>query len=152
MEELGIGPPRNRRYLLAWRERFRQGRYGPGGTLEHVKDGEAELRIVELPVSGEGLAMTAPAPKRKIIINMPPGGSASDITALPSKSIPGVKIKAGNIITGPWVLPLPGRQRAKMVVKEGMWEIRRGRKIDGGERRRAEVQAKRRGEEKRAPR
>lgn len=136
LEELGVGPPRNRRYLLLWRDKFRKGQYGPGGSLEHVKGGEAELQIVENS-------------NRKIIVNVPVGGSASDLGAQPEK-VAGLKIKHGNIITGPYVLPVKGNTGAKIVVKEGMWEIKRGRKIDGGERRRAEVQAKRRGEEKKS--
>jgi hypothetical protein len=147
MEELGIGPPRNRRYLLHWREKFRNGIYGPGGTLQHVQDGRAELRIVEVPIP-----RPVPHDKRKIIVNVPLGGSIAEPEALPTEKIPGLKIKHGHTITGPHVLPASGRGRAKMIITEGMWEIKRGRKIDGGERRRAEVQAKRRGEERRAAR
>lgn len=150
MEELGIGPPRTRKYLLACRQKFRNGIYGPGGNLQYVKKGEAELQVIEVPVSPESLAPGEQPYKRKMIVNVPPGGSVADLKALPDKKIPGLKIKHGNAICGPYVLPAKGGGRAKIAVKEGMWEVKRGRKIDGGERRRAEVQAKRRGEEKRA--
>ncbi|PBP25160.1 hypothetical protein BUE80_DR004031, partial [Diplocarpon rosae] len=95
LKELGVDPPRSRRYLLRWREKFRNGQYGIGGDLKHVKKGVAELRIAEFP-------------------------------------------------------PLKGGKTAKLEVKEGLWEDRRGHKIDGGERRQAEVRAKKRGEQKRA--
>jgi hypothetical protein len=86
---------------------------------------------------------------KKIVVNVAAGGSAEGMPAEQLKAVKGVKIKSGNTITGPHVLQIRGKA-AKIEVKEGLWEIRRGRKIDGGERRQAEVRAKRRGEEKRA--
>ena len=161
LKEIGINEPRHRRYLQLWTHRYRQGRYGPGGTLQHVKDGVAELRIVHIPqtttqTGDETVSGIGPGGHwkrmKKIVVNVPAGWRAMDIPAeelgqlVPVK---GFQIKAGHTITGPFAQPTRGRA-ARITVTEGMWEERRGRKIDGGERRRAEVQAKRRGEERRA--
>jgi hypothetical protein len=43
-------------------------------------------------------------------------------------------------------------QKAQIKVKEGLWEERRGHKVDGGERRKAEVRFKRRSEERKKAR
>ena len=153
LKELGIEPPRSRRYLLRWREKFRNGQYGVGGEFKHVADGEALVRVVEVPVSGNSPATATLSPgKRKIVVNVAAGGSALEKPAeqlVPAKSL---SIKGAQTIVGPHVQPLKGGQGAKIVVKEGLWEDRRGHKIDGGERRQAEVRAKRRGEERRAAR
>ncbi|KAG9234462.1 IGR protein motif-domain-containing protein [Amylocarpus encephaloides] len=150
LKELGIDPPRTRRYLLRWREKFRRGQFGIGGDIQHVADGAAELRVVEIPAPGRttGTATLTPG-MRKIVVNVPAGGSA----LIPrEKLVPvkGFRIKGAHTIVGEHALPLKGGIAAKLEIKEGLWEERRGHKIDGGERRQAEVRAKRRGEEKRA--
>jgi hypothetical protein len=142
----GIEPPRNRRYLLRWREKFRNQEYGVGGDFKYVEDGKAEVRIVELPAKSDHASQIGP---RKIVVNVAAGGSVAEIPAGQLKPVKGVKIKGAHTIVGPHVLPLKGGNGAQIVVQEGLWEVRRGRKIDGGERRAAEVQAKRRGEERR---
>ncbi len=154
-KELGIEPPRNRRYLLSQREKFRKGEYGIGGDLQHVKDGVALLRVVALPPSEHSAAPVTPtlypfAPKRRVVVNVPEDGSALESPA--EKPIKGIKLKGGNKITGHCVLPVQGGKLAKLQVVEGLWENRRGRKIDGGERRRAEIRFKRRAAERRATR
>ncbi|EPE36023.1 hypothetical protein GLAREA_05361 [Glarea lozoyensis ATCC 20868] len=150
LKELGVDPPRSRRYLLRWREKFRKGQFGVGGDIQHVKDGKAELRVIEVPAPNrrKGLATLTPGTK-KIIINVVPGTSE---TIVPEQHVPvkGYSIKGAHTIVGPHVLPMKGGRSVKIEVKEGLWEERRGHKIDGGERRQAEVRAKRRGEEKRA--
>jgi hypothetical protein len=150
LKELGIDPPRSRRYLLRWREKFRKGQFGVGGDIQHVENGKAELRVVEVPAPGRrtGSATLTPG-MRKIIVNVAPGGIES---TAPEQLVPvkGFSIKGAHTIVGPHVLPLKGGRSAKIEVKEGLWEERRGHKIDGGERRQAEVRAKKRGEEKRA--
>ncbi|PMD53798.1 uncharacterized protein K444DRAFT_646685 [Hyaloscypha bicolor E] len=153
LKELGIEPPRSRRYLLRWREKFRNGQYGVGGDLKYVENGEALLRVVEVPVSGNSPATaTLTAGKRKIVVNVAAGGSALEKPAEQLEPVKGLHIKGAQTIVGPHVQPLKGGKAAKVVVKEGLWEDRRGHKIDGGERRQAEVRAKRRGEERRAAR
>jgi hypothetical protein len=150
LKELGIDSPRARRYLQQWRERYRSGRHGIGGDLRFVKDGVAELRIVEVPKSRATASTATLSPgMTKIVVNVAAGGSAESIPAEQLKPVKGLKVKSGNTIAGPHVIQLK-EKAAKIEVTEGLWEIRRGRKIDGGERRQAEVRAKRRGEEKRA--
>jgi hypothetical protein len=52
---------------------------------------------------------------------------------------------------GPYLQPLKGSNgtAATISVQEGMWEDKRGHKVDGGERRRREVQNKKRLDERR---
>lgn len=155
LREMGVEPPRSRRYLLRWREKFRKGQYGIGGDLQHIENGIAELRVVEVP-SSDPRHITATATSspghRKIVVNVPIRGGAEDKMAEQMVPVQGVHIKGAHTITGPHVQPSKGGNAAKIIVKEGLWEDRRGHKIDGGERRQAEVRAKRRGEEKRAAR
>lgn len=151
LKELGVDSPRARRYLLQWVERYRSGQHGVGGDLKHVEAGVAELRIVQVPVSRPTTATATLSPgMKKIVVNVAAGGSVEGIPAEQLKAVRGIYVKSGHSITGRHVLPMKGKGRAKIEVKDGLWEIKRGRKIDGGERRQAEVRAKRRGEEKRA--
>ncbi|CAG8981665.1 hypothetical protein HYALB_00006536 [Hymenoscyphus albidus] len=146
LKDLGIDPPRTRRYLLRWREKFRKGHFGVGGDCQHVENGAAELRVVEVPALGERQPMATRTPgMRKVIVNMPSGGDVSQGTP-----VKGFRIKGAHMIVGQHALPLEGGRAAKIEIKEGLWEERRGRKIDGGERRQAQIRAKRRGEEKNA--
>ncbi|KAM3075622.1 telomere length regulation protein [Clarireedia jacksonii] len=150
LRELGVEPPRARRYLLRWREKFRNGQYGIGGDFKHIENGSAELRVVEVPASNDIPATATLSPgKRKIVVNVPAGGSAEEL-AEQMVPVKGIRIKGANTIVGPHIQPIKGGVGARIVVKEGLWEDRRGHKIDGGERRQAEVRAKKRGEEKRA--
>lgn len=64
-----------------------------------------------------------------------------------SRTVQGVKIKQLHTIAGKHVKLLKGLGRAQLQVVEGLWEHKRGKKIDGGERRKAMVRAKRRAEE-----
>lgn len=48
------------------------------------------------------------------------------------------------------IVAFTDREVAKISVREGLWEDRRGHKVDGGERRKAEVRAKRRAAEAKA--
>jgi hypothetical protein len=94
---------------------------------------------------------TMSAGTTKVVINVPPTTAATDVDIDAAVRISGLKVKGAKTITGKNVLPAKGGKGvAKIVVREGLWEHRRGHKVDGGERRRAEVQAKRRGEEKNA--
>jgi hypothetical protein len=150
LKELGVEPPRSRRYLLRWREKFRNEQYGIGGDFKHVENGVAQVRVVEVPVSGQNAASTTLSPgSRKIVVNVAAGGSA---TEKPVKLVPvkGLHLKGAHTIVGRHVQPIKGGKAAQIVVKEGLWEHRRGHKIDGGERRQAEIRAKKRGEERRA--
>lgn len=149
LKAAGIEPPRARRYLLRWRERFRNGQYGIGGDIQHIKDGVAILRVAEVPASTPTVTTATTSPgMRKIIVNVPAEDTAEGSQTL-GVPVKGLRIQGAYTITGPHVVPLKDGKGAKIVVKEGLWEDKRGRKIDGGERRQAEVRAKRRAEEKR---
>jgi hypothetical protein len=162
LKELGVEPPRSRRYLLRWREKFRNGEFGVGGEAKSVVDGVAEVRVVEIPTTKHSIASTLKgnatatmtAGTRKIIINTLPGTVPSNAPTEQLSPIKGLKIRGSHTITGPHVLPAAGGcgKVSKIVVKEGLWEDRRGHKIDGGERRQAEVRAKRRSEERKTTR
>jgi hypothetical protein len=105
--------------------------------------------VVEVPAPGRRMGTATLSPgMRKIIVNVPTTGEAVPVEQL--VPVKGLRIKGARTIVGPHVQPLKGGRGAKIEVKEGMWEERRGHKIDGGERRQAEVRAKKRGEEKRA--
>ncbi|KAK2590921.1 telomere length regulation protein [Conoideocrella luteorostrata] len=145
LKELGIEPPRNRRYLLQWMQRYRKGALGPGGDFEFVRDGKAILKVATPPASVVSDA--------KWVVNVPNGEEGGDAAA--SESLPrpkGYIVRGLKSIAGPYATPLPEEAGAVVKVTEGMWEQRQGRKIDGGERRRAEVRFKRRSAERREER
>ncbi|KAF9884106.1 hypothetical protein FE257_002278 [Aspergillus nanangensis] len=164
LRELGIEPARQRRYLLRKREKFRQGDYGPGGDLEHVVDGIAQLRVVEVPVdasSGAKHSETAvPVSSsaslspgmRRVVVNLSPDATAyTHDPTKPLKKYAHMKIHNGSLLRGPFLQPIKGTNggAALITAQEGMWEDKLGQKVDGGERRRAEVRAKKRSEERR---
>ncbi|KAL1994647.1 hypothetical protein VTN49DRAFT_2117 [Thermomyces lanuginosus] len=173
LRDLGIEPPRQRRYLLRHREKFRRGIYGPGGDLDVVVDGVAQLRVVEIPdnssstsssssqlastssdTNPNALATATSSPgTRKVIVNLPPDATEyKHDPNTPIKRYAGMRIHRGNQIKGPYLQPLKGTNGTAALIRvvEGMWEDKRGHKVDGGERRRAEVRAKRRAAERRA--
>lgn len=149
-------PARSRRYLLQWRERFRNGEHGVGGELQHVSDGVAEMRLVEAPVPAHRasrqtmLATATHTPgTRKLVVNVPVGSTAPVEPLEKVRPVAGVKVVGARTIVGPHLEPIKGTKGlgARLRIKEGLWEVRRGHKVDGGERRRAEVRAKRRAED-----
>ncbi|KFH46232.1 hypothetical protein ACRE_029320 [Hapsidospora chrysogenum ATCC 11550] len=143
LKQLGIEPVRQRRYLLRWMQKYRNGNLGPGGDFEFVKDGEAILRVA-LPPANE-------VRPTKWAVNVP---HPDEPPAEPPKTLVrplGYKVIGASQIAGPYARMLKG-QGVSVKVTEGMWEDKRGRKIDGGERRRAEVRFKKRSAERRAER
>ncbi|KAI1429438.1 IGR protein motif-domain-containing protein [Xylaria sp. FL1777] len=146
LRELGVEPPRARKYLLRWRQRFRQGQYGIGGDLRHVKGGVADLRVLEA-------ADASPAEvPRRFVVNVPSGRTVKQCDPSDLARVQGYHVEGVKDIVGPYALPLKDSEGARITVTEGMWEDRRGRKIDGGERRRTEVRYKRRIAERREAR
>ncbi len=161
LRELGVEPARSRRYLLRWRQRFRDGEFGIGGDLTEVKDGVGELRVVEVPVKNlkpdsplAKATATRSAGMRKIVVNVPQGSTKPAVPLEKAKPVRSVNIQGAHTIYGPFVEPLAGTEGhgARIVAKEGVWEHRRGHKVDGGERRKAEVRFKRRSAERKAAR
>lgn len=142
-------PPRARKYLIRWRQRFREGQYGAGGDLSHVEDGTAYLRILEANAGAFGDGSETP---RRFVVNTPSGRAVKDCAPAELARVRGYVVKGANTIVGPYALPLADKQGAKITVTEGMWEDRQGHKIDGGERRRTEVRYKKRIAERREAR
>ena len=150
---LGVEPARSRRYLLWWREKYRRGEYGIGGDFQNVKDGVAEVRAVEVPkkgAEGKNVATLSPSAVKKIVVNLPPDVTMKNINASEVKAVDGLKIRGAHTIVGPYVEPLKGTDGsvARLKVQEGMWEQRRGHKVDGGERRKVNVRSKRAAKER----
>ncbi|KAI2623304.1 IGR protein motif-domain-containing protein [Hypoxylon sp. NC1633] len=145
LRELGVEPARTRRYLLQWRLRFRQGQYGVGGEMQHVNDGAADLVILEPEPATAAAALRA----RKYVVNVPAGRSAKDCSVDEMTRVRGYKVRGARTIVGPYALPLKNGHGVRVTITEGMWEDRRGHKVDGGERRRTEVRYKKRIAERR---
>lgn len=163
LRELGVEPARTRRYLLWWRDRFRKGIFGVGGDLENVKDGGAELRVVEVSVADAN--PTIPNPRttstatglqrtKRMIVNAPPEVIGKSQLLQELKPVEGMKVAGVRTIVGPYVQPVKGTRGsvATIKVREGMWEVRRGVKVDGGERRKVQVRRKRLLEDRRTSR
>ncbi|KAH8698258.1 IGR protein motif-domain-containing protein, partial [Talaromyces proteolyticus] len=158
LRDLGIEPARQRRYLLRQREKFKNGIYGPGGDLDTVVNGVAQLRVVEVPTNStnqdtQPIASATLTPgMRKLIVNLPP-----DVEHYEHKGssviqkFAHMKIHRGSMLKGPYLQVIKGTNGSAALIKatEGMWEDKRGQKVDGGERRRAEVRAKKRSAERR---
>ncbi|KAL9028030.1 MAG: hypothetical protein Q9196_003539 [Gyalolechia fulgens] len=149
LRKLGVEPARTRRYLLWWRERFRKGLYGIGGDLKDVKDSVAHVRVVEIPRERSTGAPTGPDGMRKVVVNLPPDVPVTESRLRRLKPVSGLKVLGARMIAGPFVEPMKGTSGsvATIKVQEGMWEQRRGQKVDGGERRKVQVRRKRRLEE-----
>ncbi|KAF2757200.1 hypothetical protein EJ05DRAFT_477417 [Pseudovirgaria hyperparasitica] len=144
MKEIGIEPPRARRYLLQWRERFRNGEHGVGSDIKHVKDGVAYFRLIERNVKSAetDIATGAHTPgKVKVAANVPHDQLGLDIPVPNATTVKGFKVKNLQTLSGPHLNNVAGTggRVAKIEAKEGLWEIRRGSKVDGGERRRKQV-------------
>jgi hypothetical protein len=186
-DEVGMATAKDRRYLFRWLEKFRQGKYGIGGDLDHVVDGVAELKVVLVPeekmpgferkkslaerelmekAQKERGTLISPPGMRYAIVNVPNSSSSStesgqqpstlDVESLTIKKLKHIKLHQGYMIRAPYIEltkavngGVHGMQ-ARLAVQEGLWEDKLGRKIDGGERKQAEVKAKRRATERRA--
>ncbi|KAL8340514.1 hypothetical protein RB601_006560 [Gaeumannomyces tritici] len=151
LRELGVEPARTRRYLIEWRQRYREGRFGVGGDLRFVRDGAADFKVLDVAEPRHGLV------RERVVVNVPAGTpagvDAADLPASHRAPARGFKPVGVRGVSGPYVLPLKGRGAgAQLTVTEGMWENKVGRKIDGGERRRDEIRFKRRVVERRAAR
>lgn len=163
LAELGVEPPRARRYLLRWRDKFRNGQFGIGGDLRQVANGVGEVRLMEVPIAsnasteaaGAKATITRGPGMMKRIINVDPESlPLSDTDLRRAPRVAGLTIKNSHTIHGSHVELKKGSNGnvALIKVKEGLWEHRRGHKVDGGERRKAEVRAKRRAAERKASR
>ncbi|KAK4453766.1 IGR protein motif-domain-containing protein [Podospora aff. communis PSN243] len=143
MKELGVEPARRRRYLFRWLHHFREGRFGPGGDLLYVENGVAKLDILK---TEKDAFLTL-----RHVVNVPPGKGVDEVPREQLARPKGYKVVRNSAVSGPYALPSKGGG-AIIKVTEGMWEWEQGRKIDGGERRQAEVRFKRRVAERKAAR
>lgn len=144
LKELGIEPPRTRRYLVLWRDKYRQGAFGPGGDLKYVDgEGRAKLTIEETEA--------APLDVWKRVVNIPMEKQLAEVPLEERVKPEGYRVE-GQTVAGPYAIPMKGENAVVVAPTEGMWELKRGRKIDGGERRRAMVRHKRRIAENKAAR
>lgn len=165
LRDLGIEPTRQRRYLLRKRENFRRGIYGPGGDLDTVVDGVAQLRVIEVPADSKTFtkvdkpltalksSATLSPGMRRAIVNLPPDATEyNHDPAKPTKRFERIRIHRGSMLKGPFLRPIKGTNgsAALIAAQEGMWEDKQGRKVGGGERRRDEVMTNRRREERKA--
>ncbi|KAL8781149.1 MAG: hypothetical protein Q9213_006149 [Squamulea squamosa] len=149
LRKLGVEPARTRRYLLWWREKFRNGEYGIGGDLKDVKDSVAQVRVIEVPGDRSSKTLAGPDAMKKLVVNVPPELPINESKLRALKPVNGLKVKGAHTIVGPFVEPVKGAGGSVAVIKvqEGMWEQRRGQKVDGGERRKVQVRRKRKLEE-----
>ncbi|KAJ5306677.1 hypothetical protein PENANT_c003G03917 [Penicillium antarcticum] len=163
LREAGIEPARQRRYLIRKREKFRHGLYGPGGDLAKVVDGVAQLRVVQVPAETNGVTAEGEGSEVKSSATLTPGMVKTLVNLAPDatnfilskdlefKKFAHMRIHRGTSPKGPYLQPLKGSNgtAATISVQEGMWEDKRGHKVDGGERRRREVRNKQRLDERR---
>lgn len=147
--------------------------FGVGGDFQYVRNGEARVKIVEVPVSNtetttnmSGTANTQSLTRmKKMVVNTPPPPSPaeeeekqpqSQLQPNPATPTPvhGMKVVGARTIVGPYIKTVKGSRGAEAIVRvqEGMWEVRRGVKVDGGERRKAQVRRKRLLEERKTGR
>ena len=86
---------------------------------------------------------------RKVVVNVPVGAEAPTEPVDTLSSVQGVVVKGAKTIKGSYLEAVKGSGglKARIRLQEGIWEIRRGHVVDGGERRKAEVRAKRRAAE-----
>lgn len=130
--------------------------------MKKVTDGAGEVRLMEVPIASSGAeevrstaTITRSPGMMKRIINVDPASPpSSDAELRKAPRVMGLRIQDSHTIVGPHVELVKGSNgsRAIIKVKEGLWEHRRGHKVDGGERRKAEVRAKRRAAERKAAR
>lgn len=180
MREAGIEPARSRRYILNWREKFRNGEYGVGGDAKWARDGVAHVQVVETPIKrlpgsikealkrelqlfrrlrprcsafklpqrqddapkldGQLATVNTNAGHKKIVVSANPESKVTAPTAMKCLRIGLGKISG----TGVELVKGSNGTLGQIKVTEGLWEDRRGHKVDGGERRRAEFRAKKR--------
>ena len=150
--------------------------FGVGGDFQYVRNGEARVKVVEVPVSNTEVGNTSTQSTglmrtRKVVVNTPPPPPPSPTedaeaakqpqsqsqpplnpTTLPP--ISHLKVVGARTIVGPYIKTVKGTRGAEAIVsvQEGMWEVRRGVKVDGGERRKAQVRRKRLLEERKTGR
>lgn len=112
----------------------------------------AEIRVVEIPrvkpakdAVAHGATATQMPGMIKLPVNLPVGQTEPTGDTSLLKKPNGIKLFMGTEVHGPYLQRVKGTkgQVGVLKVQEGLWEIRRGHTVDGGERRKAEVRFKR---------
>ena len=120
--------------------------------MKYVKDGVAELRVVEVPKEGaeKDAAILSPSAVKKVVVNLPPNTTVKGPIRSEVEPVGSMKVRGAHQIVGPYVELVKGTDGSvgRLKVKEGMWEQRRGHKVDGGERRKKNVRSKRAAKER----
>lgn len=129
-----------------------------------MSEGKGELKLFEVPVpqswkesnpSADMATATRSPGMRWIAVNIPSGSEVPEKPLEECEPVRHVKARGGKSGGGAIVgrnVYMTGSDRAIIKVQEGLWEEARGRKVDGGERRKAEVRFKRRAEERKKAR
>lgn len=114
-----------------------------GGDFKYVgEEGTARLKMVEVPLEGMTPGMGLRRVK-KMVVNVPLEDGKVDKGE--ARAVEGMKVRGAKTIVGPYVQYVKGSESAEAIIKaqEGMWEERRGVKVDGGERRKLMVRRNR---------
>ena len=112
-------------------------------------DSTAQLRLVEIPFLDRAPNATAPSTGlrrvKKMIVNVPLESSEKELQLDELQPVDKMKIRGAHTIVGPYVQLVKGTGGSVAIIKaqEGMWEERRGVKVDGGERRKLMVRRNR---------
>ena len=108
------------------------------------------LEVKEPQIPGKKIVAPEHAPLgmpgiKKVVVNTPVDSLPAELPSADEvKALAGMKVKGARTIVGPYVEPVKGTGGSVAVirVKEGMWEERRGHKVDGGERRKHNVRSR----------
>ena len=132
-----------------------------------MRDGEARIKVVEVPVLKAEIGDTSTQSGglvrvKKMVVNTPAKqeeegevvGKQQQLEMDKLKPVEGMKVVGARTIVGPFIKAVKGSRGGEAIVKveEGMWEVRRGVKVDGGERRKLQVRRKRLLEERKTSR
>ncbi len=132
-----------------------------------MRNGEARIKVVEVPVlkaeienvsASTSTQSTGLVRMKKMVVNAPAEeeeiGKQQQLELDALKPVEGMKVVGARTIVGPFIKAVKGSRGGEAVVRvqEGMWEVRRGVKVDGGERRKLQVRRKRFLEERKTSR
>ena len=119
--------------------------------MKNVTDGLAELRVVEIPAdtpgpvtSQESVPAALLGQVKRMVVNETTETLARKSDPQELEPIDGMQVGGAGMITGAHTSHVKGARGRVAVIKreEGMWEVRRGHPVDGGERRRKAVRRK----------
>jgi hypothetical protein len=132
-QELAAAIPnvKERRYVVGWMRRYRNGEYGPAWNLKYIHEGKALLAVYRVPESK--------GPGSRVVVNVPWGKTGHTIEPheVHVMGYP-YRVKALKQPCGPHARAFKGN-KAIIDNWEGLWEFALGEKVDGGERRRKET-------------